>query len=173
MFFLHFKNKEISLIGLTVALIVVIGFLFYYLSYIFPVPGSKMISMAPFLSFMFTLPVYKINKLGIFFIISLLFAIIMSFISIIMGLAILSAGLLTELSSFPFYFLSKKRKTIVTTAFFPAFSFLSFLVTSQYLIGINVISDNSFLILTILLIITYILGILGSYLSVNIINRYS
>lgn len=170
---MHFKNKEISLIGLTVALIVVVGFLFYYLSYIFPVPGSKMVSMAPFLAFMYTLPVYKINKQGIFFILSLLFAIIMSFISIIMGIAILSAGLLTELTSYPFYNLTKERKTIITTAFFPAFSFLSFLISTQYLIGINVISNNSLSIIIILLIITYILGIIGSYLSVSIINRYN
>jgi len=170
---LHFKNKEISLIGLTVALIVVIGFLFYYLSYIFPVPGSKMVSMSPFLAFMYALPVYKINKRGIFFILSLIFAIIMSFISIIMGIAILSAGLLTELTSYLFYYLPKRRKTIITTAFFPSFSFISFLVSSQYLIGINMISNNSLIILTILLIITYMLGISGSYLSVNIINRYS
>lgn len=170
---MHFKNKEISLIGLSVALIVVVGFLFYYLSYIFPVPGSKMISMAPFLAFMYTLPIYKINKKGVFFILSLLFAIIMSFISIIMGIAILTAGLLTELTSFLFYYLPKRKKTIVTTAFFPAYSFISFLISTQFLIGIDVISNNSFLLLLILLIITYILGILGSILSVKVINRYN
>lgn len=170
---MHFKNREISLIGITVALIVVLGFIFYFSSYILPLPGSKFIMMAPFLAFMYTIPLVKINKKGVILVISLLFAVMMSFITIIMGIAILSAGILTEIT---FNFLKKYKKKdqiIFSTPFFPLYSFLSFILLSELILGHQLINKISGLIFIIMGIVIYALGILGSKAAIKLNKKIS
>lgn len=170
---MHFKNKELSIIAMTISLIVVVGFLFYFLSYIFPVPGSKFILLAPFLSFMFSIPVNIIKKKGVIFVLSLLFAIFMSIINVFMGAAIFSAGLLTEISSLFLNKINKNKKTLYSTAFFPFYSFLTFVITSKFLLGHNFINHDSILLISLLAIIIYILGYWGSVISLKFIDRIS
>lgn len=168
---MHFKNREISLLGITVALIVVLGFVFYFSSYILPLPGSKFLMMAPFLAFMYTFPLIKINKKGVILILSLLFAIIMSFITLIMGVAILSAGILTEITSYIFKNKNRETEIVFSTAFFPLYSYLSFIFLSEFMLGYNLLSENTSLLLIIIGAVIYILGVLGSKSAIKVNDK--
>lgn len=168
---MHFKNREISLLGITVSLIVVLGFIFYFSSYILPLPGSKFIMMAPFLAFMYTFPLIKINKNGVILILSLLFSIIMSFITLIMGAAILSAGILTEITSYIFKKQQRKTEIVFSTAFFPLYSYLSFIFLSEFLLGYKLLSENTSWLLILIGAVIYLLGILGSKSAIKLDDK--
>jgi len=157
--------------GITVALIIVLGFIFYFSSYILPLPGSKFIMMAPFLAFMYTFPLIKINKNGVILILSLLFAIMMSFITVFMGIAILSAGILTEITSYIFKKYKRKTEIVFSTAFFPFYSFISFIILSEFLLGYKLLSENSSWLLIIIGITIYCLGLLGSKTAIKVNDK--
>lgn len=168
---LQFKTKETALLGIMAAVVVVTGFLLYFLSTFFPIPGMKFVFLAPLLSFIFALILRKVNKKGTITIFSLILGGILSFITLFMGLAILFTGLLTELTGFIIDSINDKKNIIYTSAFFPVYSLLTFGLITQFLLGeVFFTKDNLFLIIVVLVLV-YSLGFLGAKLADKFFER--
>ena len=170
---MEYSPKEITLIAVMVALIVVFGFIFYFMSYLLPLPGAKFIFLAVFLSFMFYFPIYKLQRKGIIIALTAVFALIMSFISLFMGLAIFAAGILTELLALLLTGLKAKLKAVIVAASFPCFATITFFITTLFLIeGEIEIIANSTWQLVILLLIVFILGLIGALFGYYVNTKY-
>ncbi|WP_408955453.1 hypothetical protein [Natroniella sp. ANB-PHB2] len=170
---MDYTTKELVIISITVALMVVVGFIFYAVSNLLLFPGYRFIILGSFLGFMITIPILKIRKIGVITITSIVFAMIMSLISIFMGLAIIMTALATELTAFLlFKNYAKEYKIIFSAAFYPFYGALTFIYISSLLIGKNIydLIGNLTLFLSSLIIV-YGLGLLGSYISLNIIGQ--
>ncbi len=170
---MKFKVKDMTIIAITVALTFVFGWIFYLIANLFPIPGSKFVGVTVFSSFMLYFPVYKLKRNGIIFGVTAVLAGVMSSISILMGLAIISAGIMTEFISWLLLDEFKGWKLRLVTGSFSLFGTLNSLILTYYLFGgygfrfIKLIIP--FLSMTI---ISFIGGYIGSYLAYNIIKRY-
>ncbi|WP_425447402.1 hypothetical protein [Dethiothermospora halolimnae] len=170
---MKYTTKEITFIALTAALMVVVGYVLYSVSAILPIPGSKFIIHSSFLSFVLTLPVVHIRKIGTISMINFVFSFIMFFISPYMGLAILTSGLFTEIVGFLiFRNYNSSKKVLFTVALYPVFSLLTSFFVTNYITGntIYLVIGNK-LTLIVLSIIIYGLGLLGSYSALKILPK--
>lgn len=168
---MKYTSREITRTAIITALMIVLGYILYLLSRIIPLPGSKFITMSAFLSLMLTLAVEKVGKKGIFLLISTLFALIMSMISVLMGIAILSSGLATEILGLTIFNGYENRKTrILTAALYPALASLSFFLALDYLSGGN-FPLPPVKILIFLFFIIYLLGLFGSRSAYYLLDK--
>ncbi|MCK8825373.1 hypothetical protein [Fuchsiella alkaliacetigena] len=158
----RYSPKEMSIVGITVALIVVGGYILYLLSNFIPIPAVKPILMAPFLGFAMVIPIFKVRKFGMITVISAIFGLVMSLLSILLTFAIIGAGVLSDLINFLlFRNYSKDRNIIFSIALFPVACSLSFFL----IFGLSIEVD----ILTIVfLLFIYVLGFLGAYAGYKI-----
>ncbi len=170
---MKYNIKEMIFIALTAALMVAVGYVVFIVANFFPLPGSKLVIMTPFLSFMLTIPIIFIRKIGTVSIISFIFAFIMSFISLFMGLAIFVSGLLTDLLSLIILRnYNSHSKIILSAAFFPVFSMITSFIVTNYITGNKAIfligNINTLIIITIII---FSLGILGSYTALKVLPK--
>ncbi|MCK8816402.1 hypothetical protein MWH28_03355 [Natroniella sulfidigena] len=170
---MDYSTKELVIISITVALMVVVGFIFYALANFLLFPGYRFIILGAFLGFMITIPILKIRKVGVITVTSIVFAMIMSLISIFMGLAIVMTALATELTAFLlFRDYTTKHKIIFSAAFYPFYGAIIFVFISSLLIGKNIYDlIGSPTLFLISLVIVYGLGLLGSSASLNTIGK--
>jgi len=80
-----------------VVIMVVGGYMLYLLSTAVPLPGSKFIFMGPFLTFVMMIPLERYPKFGTLSIINGIFGLVMLVISPWMTLAIIIAGVVSDL----------------------------------------------------------------------------
>ena len=168
---MKYSLKEVILIALTAVLMVTVGYVSFIIAAVLPIPGSKFLMHSALLSFMFTFPLIHIRKIGTLSLISFVFAFIMSFISIFMGIAIFSAGLLTDgITLLLFKNYNSNKKILFSTAFYPAFSLLTSFFVTHYITGnkLYLMIDGN-ISLIILSIILYALGLIGSYGAIKVI----
>ena len=164
------NNKDIAIISLIAALMIVIGYFIYLLSVFFPLPGSKFIIMSGFLSFMITIAIVKVEKNGVVTLISIVFGVIMGFISIVMGLAIILTGILTELTALIlFNNYQRKRNIVFTSSFYPFYSFILGLLATNYITGNHLFKIGGVIPFIISGLIVFGLGILGSLAAYKIV----
>ncbi|KXZ40489.1 energy-coupling factor transport system substrate-specific component [Alkalithermobacter thermoalcaliphilus JW-YL-7 = DSM 7308] len=165
------KTKDITFIGISVSLIITLGYVFYTVGSIFLLPGSKYIFMAPFLGFMFCIVALKVRKRGTIFLVSTIFGFIMMLINIFMSFAIILSGILTDLIGLIF-FRQYEKKVVYISAIYPLFSLIVSFFVSNYLTGnklhLMIYNKYSFILAGI---ITYILGLVGSYLGYKLLSR--
>lgn len=167
------KVKDMTIIAITVSLTFVFGWVFYLIANLFPVPGAKFVGVTVFSSFMLYFPVYKLKRNGIIFTVTAVLAGVMSLISILMGLAIVSAGLMTELISCLILddFTGWKLKLVVGS--FSFFGTLNSLLLTYYFAGGYGFRVIELIIPVIIIsVISFIGGYLGAYLASQIIKRY-
>ncbi|TCT15443.1 energy-coupling factor transport system substrate-specific component [Natranaerovirga pectinivora] len=159
--------------AITVSILFVGGFVLYSLSSALAIPGNRFVLLAPFLSFVFYFPLAKIRKFGLLTKINVVFALVLSYISIFMGLAIISSGLLTDLTGFVlFKKLNKEYTIVITSSIYPVYATLtSFYVTTYLTAGSNMFGYISYKVLIILLFIIYFLGLLGSLAAYKLKSR--
>lgn len=170
---MKYTAKDITLIALTGALTVIIGYVFYIIGSFLPIPGHKFVIFAPFLSFMMFIPVRKIGRLGVMTAVSVVFAALMAPVTFFMALAILLTGLSTEITAFLlFRNYNTIWKMIGAVAFYPTYAVLWAFVTAQYFTGnaiYRLVGGWSFIVVLCLLI--YGLGLLGGFLSEKVIFK--
>ncbi len=170
---MKYAVKDITIIALTSALTVVIGYAFYLAGSLFPLPGYKFVIFAPFLSFMLYIPVAKVCKLGTISAVSFIFAILMLPVTIFMSLAIFMSGICSDLLTLLFI---RKYQTslriVISVAFYPLFSLLWAFFVANYFTGnaMYIITGGLFPVI-VLCIIVYILGLLGGNLSRKFVYR--
>ncbi|MDP3386237.1 MAG: hypothetical protein Q8S24_03295 [Eubacteriales bacterium] len=170
---MKYTAKDITLIALTGALTVVIGYVFYIIGSFLPVPGHKFVIFAPFLSFMMFIPVRKIQRIGVMTAVSIVFAALMVPVTFFMALAIFLTGLSAELTAFLLFRDYKTTwKMIGAVAFYPTYAILWAFATARYFTGnaiYTLVGGWTFVIVLCLLI--YGLGLLGGYLSNRVIFK--
>ncbi|MPW25656.1 hypothetical protein GC105_07620 [Alkalibaculum sp. M08DMB] len=170
---MKYTVKDIVVIGLMAALTVVIGYVFYIVGSMFPIPGYKFIIFAPFLGFMIFIPTRKIQKIGVISAMSTVFAALMSPVSVFMGIAIFMTGITTDL--FTLIILHNYRHTWKITAsagIYPMFAVLWAFLVSYYFTG-NAMYKliGGWISITLLCIVIYILGLLGAYLANKVVYK--
>jgi len=167
------KVKDMTLIAITVALTFVFGWFFYIIANLLPIPGSKFVGVTVFSSFMLYFPVYKLKRHGIIFAVTAVLAGIMSLISILMGIAIISAGILTELLSWLFINDFTSYKLRLVTGSFSLFGTFNSLIITYYLAGGYGFKLTELIIpFVIMILISFAGGYLGAYLANYIIEKY-
>ncbi len=163
--------REIPVVAITVVLIIIMGYILYLISIVFPFPGVKILLMSPLLSGMFTLGILMVKLKKPIFLLPVILGLLMSFISFFMGLAIIITGIINEIiGQIVFAGYNNKISIILTTAFFPVLSVLNIMLFFEYVIEIS----NTFIFSyagLFIKIITYILGIIGSYYAFIIQER--
>jgi hypothetical protein len=169
---MSFKTRDITFMSLTVVLLIAGGYLLYYMSLFFPVPGSKFIVMGAYLSLVVYFPMKKVNKLGTIALVSIIFGSILSIFTFFMGIAIILTGLLTDLTTFIIGRGYKNETVILVSA--AAYAFYSFM-TSIYVTNVvsgnmlyDVVSIKAFLIVGFII---FILGLFGAKVGQMIYRR--
>ncbi|WP_170834802.1 hypothetical protein [Natronincola peptidivorans] len=166
--------KDMTMIGIVGALTVVIGYVFYFMGSFLPIPGHKFIILAPFLGFMLFIPVQKVQKIGVITTVSTVFAILMTPVTLFMGIAIFLTGITTDLITLLLFRDYKHSwKIMASVGLYPMISILLTFFVSYHFTG-NAMYKllGNWVHITILSSIIYILGIVGAYLSSKIIyNR--
>ncbi|WP_053955872.1 hypothetical protein [Inediibacterium massiliense] len=168
---MKFSVKEITLIGITAAMMVAIGYVLYVAGSFLPIPGSKFIMFSPFLGFILTMPIYKIKKIGVLSAISFVFGMIMSGISIFMGLAILASGIFSDLlSKILFKNYNSTNKIMLSVGLYPMCSLINSFLVGVYITGNKAFAlDGGYEMLLIISLIIYGLGVFGSYVALKLL----
>ena len=167
-----FNTKDITFMSLTVVLLIAGGYLLYYMSLFFPVPGSKFMIMGAYLSLVVYFPMKKVNKLGTIALVSIIFGGILSIFTLFMGIAIILTGLLTDLTTIIIGRGYKNETVILLSA--ASYAFYSFM-TSIYVT--NVVSGNmlydvvSIKVFVLVGLIVFILGFIGAKVGQMIYKR--
>ncbi|RKD33428.1 hypothetical protein [Thermohalobacter berrensis] len=159
------------MMGLTASLMFVVGYFLFISGTVLGIPGAKFFMFAPFFSFMLTVIVSCLRKIGVVSLISCVFAFIMSFISIFMGLAILVSGIFTDIIALIlFKGYTTKKKIVFAIPFYPFFSFITASIVVNYVTGnkLFMLAPNP-LTLIALSIIIYTLGFIGSNVATKVV----
>jgi len=160
-----FNIKELTYIALGVAAIIAGGFIIFQVSMIFPFPGVKYIMMAPYLSMMFMVIQWKINRRFVLLKAGTVFGLIMLLFNLYMGMAIIVTAILAQSTSqlFPF-----KNRYFWASSLFSGYTGLSTLLISKYFIGGIYLKINMTWILVCGLI-CLLFGMAGAYYAKKII----
>jgi len=124
--------KELTYISLGVAILIAGGFAILQLSMIFPIPGTKYILMAPYISMVFMVIQTKLGKQLILLKIGLTFGAIMSIFNLYMGITILLTSVLTQVTML---FLPVRKRAFWGSSLFSLYMGLSALTVSKHLLG--------------------------------------
>ncbi len=127
------STRQLTYDALTLALLIVGGFILYYISSVVPVPGAKFLLMAPYLTIVLYYPVKRSPTPGTISLINLGFAALLSLMSFFMGIAIVLSGVLTDLTVlvlFRKYDTEWKRR--VGISFYPAYAMPDVIVYNRF-----------------------------------------
>lgn len=163
---------EIVQIAIGVGTIIVGGYGILVFSSPFAIPGMKYIMMAPYLSLVMTVLRSRLSGKYVLLKANAVFAMIMSFINLYMGIAIFLSGVLTQILQLVLW---KRNKwtTVLVCSGYSSFVLLTALPISKYLIGgvaFERISDKWILISAG---IAFVIGCIGSLTGVFISKRIS
>ena len=170
---MKYTTKEIIMMALTVTLVIVLGYVLYIIGSTLPIPGARFILFSPFLSFMLTILVVYIRKVGVITTFSFVFAVIMSFISIFMGAAIIASGLLTDfVNLLAFRGYNTNKKILFSVPFYSVFALLTSVYVAVYVTGNKLFMLTWGTLLSIILLgIIYVLGIIGTHFALRILQK--
>jgi energy-coupling factor transport system substrate-specific component len=133
---LDMRTQDITFISLLAAVLVAGGYILYLLSRAIPLPGGKFVLMAPYLSLIMAIGLKRLKSSWTMALISLVFGGILIVFTPFMGLAILSAGILSHLSSRLLPGTSDSPfKIWFSAAFYPLWGFWLSLIVSNYFTG--------------------------------------
>jgi len=150
--------RELTYIALGAATIIVGGFGILQLSLIFPIPGTKYILMAPFLSMMFMVVQTKVDRKFVLIKLGVVFGLIMSLMNLYMGVTILVTSILAQGTSL---LLPINNKYYWGSSLFSAYTGLFALLIPKYFIG-GVFEQISMLWIMAVALICFVFGLAGA-----------
>jgi energy-coupling factor transport system substrate-specific component len=170
---MKYTVKDITLIGVVAALTVVVGYVFYIAGSFFPVPGLKFVVFAPFLGFMMFIPVRKVQKIGVMSAVNLVFGALMAPVSIVMSIAIVSAGVSAELIAFIiFRNYGTLRKMLLAVGIYPVMAVLCASAAAYYFTGNAIYRlTGGWVFILILSAVIYMLGVAGAWMSNKVVYQ--
>jgi len=163
---------DIAMMGISVAILFVIGYLVYFITQPLLLPGAKFIFMAPLLSFSHYIPLYKRRKASTILFINICFGLLLFMMSPLMSVAIVVTGTLSALVLSLSNRLTsiENAMVIALTAYPPIALFVSFYI-SFYITGLNLYGDGISAALMIVLMICTLLAYFGIYLGKLLLKR--
>jgi hypothetical protein len=156
--------REITYIALGVASLIAGGFAILQVSMVFPIPGVKYILMSPYLSMVIFILLTKAKGKYALLKFATTFGMIMMVMNIFMGLAI---GITAVLSQFSIIRLKASGKAFYGAIFFSAYTGVSALTISKYLVG-GVFEEISWIWILLTGLICALFGFLGTILAKRI-----
>lgn len=168
-----YSVRDIATISITVSLTFVLGYVFYLMGNVLPIPGNKFLIFAPFLGFMIYIPIDRVGRVGVITAVSVVFGFIMGLINIGMAIAILLAGVTSDiLTRVSVRSYTSPRRKIISAGFFSATSFLWAFIVSYYFTGNRafLLIANKWLLIPLVVII-YLLGVVGALMSKNMLEK--
>jgi len=168
------STRQLTYDALTLALLIVGGFILYYISSVVPVPGAKFLLMAPYLTIVLYYPVKRSPTPGTISLINLGFAALLSLISLFMGMAIVLSGVLTDLTVivlFRKYDTEWKRR--IGISFYPAYAMLTSLFITDFITGKRLYGNFGLWPVIIMTLATFALGYIGAVTGHFIDKRIS
>lgn len=156
------RVKEIVNIAIGVATIIGGGFFILQLSMIFPLPGVKYMMMSPFLSMVIYILLNRIQSKFALIKIGSVFGLIMTFINLFMGLAIIITSILTQASILLIQ--APRKKALYGAILFSGYTGFCALTISKYIVG-GVFMEISLSWLLLTGAICLVFGAIGTYLA--------
>lgn len=168
----HNPNSTASLthIALSVAALIAGGGCIFFFSRWIPFPGMKYLLMSPYLSLVMTIVMRRIPASNLLLKINTVFGLIMSLVTLYMGLAIFMTGLLSQLvyNLLPGHSVKKIR---FSAASYSAFTVLTALLISKFMIGGPIFEAIHPLWMLSATLIGFGLGILGTFPGMQVAAR--
>ena len=157
------NTGELTFMALMSSALLVGGYMLYILSKTIPLPGSKFLVMAPYLSLVMYLSLKHTRRTWTMTIISTVFGIVISIFSLFMGIAIIAAGIFSDLTGLliPNHYTTERSIKIASTSYafwsFAVSLFITDFVTGNILYG--VFGPITFILMGVLI---FSLGYLGT-----------
>jgi len=161
---------EIAQIAIAVATIIVGGYAILIFSSPLAIPGVKYIMMAPYLSMVLIILINRVKSKFVIIKANVVFAMLMSFINLYMGLAIILSGVLTQALNISL--IKDNRWTRgITCSGYAGFVLLTALPISKHLIGGVVFEQITIKWIFVAAGIAFLFGIAGSLFGEFISKR--
>lgn len=134
------KTKELTLMAISVALMVILGTILYFVGRALPIPGGRLLAMAPAYSFIFTALILRTKRMGIISLVSFVFGFFLLKFTIFGVIAIWASAFLADILTFILIRSYKSYRDIYLTV--PLNSF--FQIWTSYFVVINFVPDSKF-----------------------------
>lgn len=134
------KTQELTVVAIAVALMVILGTILYFVGRTLPIPGGRLLAMAPAYSFIFTAVILRTKRIGIISLMSFIFGFFILKFSIFGVLAIWASAFLADILTFILIRKYKSYKDIYLTV--PLNSF--FQIWTSYYVVLNFVPDSKF-----------------------------
>ena len=163
--------RETIFISLLVSILIGGGYVLYIISAYFPMPGMKYVVLAPYLSLIICALRILVKKKWAVIKFNIVFAMIMSLVTIYMSMAIIITTLLTELTGLILIKFSYEFRNIIVSALYSFYAVLISLIVIKYvLVTPEFISVSNVMIMSFCLA-GFILGILGAKIGEQVGER--
>lgn len=164
------QTRSMTQLAMSVAAMIAGGSAIFILSQVFVLPSVKYVLMAPYLALVIVLVERLVSMRFSIIIFNLVFAGIMSFITIYMGMAIIVTGLITQLVALAYREKTKAHMMIVGSTYAGATSF-SALFFAKVFIGGAAFDLITPLWVALATLISCFFGVLGASVGLQISNR--
>ena len=134
------KTQELTVMAIAVALMVILGTILYFVGSTLPIPGGRLLAMAPAYSFIFTAVILRTKRIGVISLISFVFGFFLLKFSIFGVLATWASAFLADILTFILIRKYKSYKDIYLTV--PLNSF--FQIWTSYFVVMYFVPDSKF-----------------------------
>lgn len=167
-----FRVKDWVLMGLSLAMMIVIGKVLYSLSLTLPIPSSRVLITAPVFAFIYTATILKTRKIGTVTLISLCYGIYMMRMTLFGALAGVLSGIIADIITLLIFRNYNEVRNIIYSV--PIRSSLS-VWTSFFIVNIFVPQSRfvqaGIIPTVIITIVIYVIGLLASRYTVSIFSK--
>lgn len=153
-----------------VVIMVVGGYFAYFISTLIPIPGSKFITLGPFLTFVIMIPLERYPKFGTISIINIVFGLIMFMMSPWMTVAIIMSGILADLIMLSP--INGWRKNVIALGVYNGLSFIISFWITNFVTGNLLYNVMGMKPLIVACILSFFTGAAGAYLGRRVSLRY-
>lgn len=134
------KTKDLTVMAISVGLMVVLGTVLYFVGRALPIPGGRLLAMAPAYSFIFTAVILRVKKIGVISLISFVFGLFLLKFSVFGVFAIWSSAFLADILTLILIRKYKTYRDIYLTV--PLNSF--FQIWTSYIVVLYFVPDSKF-----------------------------
>lgn len=168
----NFRLKDLVLMGLSLAIMIVIGKILYAISLTLPIPSSRVFMTAPVFSFIFTATILRTKKIGTVSLLSLCYSIYMLRFSFFAFLAGFLSGVIVDIITLIIFKNYYKPRNIYLSV--PLKSSIS-IWTSFFVVNLFVPNSRfvqfSIIPMILITIVVYIIGLLSSKYAIRIFEK--
>ena len=167
-------TNELTVMAISVGLMLVLGSILYFIGSLLPIPGGRLLAMAPAYSFIFTAVILRTKRIGVISLISFVLGLFLLKLSIFGVVAIWASAFLADILTFILIRSYKSYRDIYLTV--PLNSF--FQIWTSYFVVLKFVPDSKFtqaaLLPTILVsILIYLISMFASKYFIKLMDQRS